>query len=109
MRWARLAFRASQPRRSSALPELSWRRSMADEEYEYQTRTLGIGDPKIAEELAKLEAEGWQITPGAAPVAVYHLRRLKGRLAHIGGRGGITIDESKVYILRADGTKVFAD
>jgi hypothetical protein len=78
------------------------------EEFEYQTHTLGIS-ANISEELAKLEAEGWEIVPGAAPVAVYHLRRVKNRLAHVGGRGGITIDESKVYILRADGSKVFAD
>jgi len=81
---------------------------MAEDEFEYQTRTLGISD-KIGEELAKLEAEGWEITPGAHPIAIYHLRRVKGRLSHIGGRGGISIDESKVYILKADGSRHYAD
>lgn len=76
---------------------------MADE-YEYQTRMLAISD-KIGEELAALENDGWEILPGAAPVAIYQLRRIKGRFASVAGRGGMSIDESKVYVIGPNGER----
>jgi len=39
------------------------------------------------------------------PVALYHLRRLKAHVMRAGARGGITIDESKVFIIGPDGKR----
>lgn len=69
---------------------------MSDDNFDHQTLTLAIDD-KLGEELQKLEAAGWQIMPGSVPVAVYQLRRARG----MAGQGGIMIDESKVYVIKA--------
>ena len=73
---------------------------MSDHDYDYQTKVIEI-NANLPEELKKLEAEGWQLSPGAIPFATYHLRKARG----LGGRGGISIDESKVYVVPASANK----
>jgi len=77
---------------------------MAEEDYELRVQTLAITE-QIAQELEKLQADGWEVVPGAVPVALYHLRRLKAHVMRAGARGGITIDESKVFIIGPDGKR----
>jgi len=72
---------------------------MTDDGYEHITRTFAI-TPDIQKEIEQLAAEGWEVTPGSMPVAVYHLRRKSREMA---ARGHLTIDDSKVHIIRADG------
>jgi len=69
------------------------------DDYEHQTKTFEISD-QITAQLAELEAQGWQLTPGTKPVAIYQLRRDRRWGAH----GGVSIDESKVYVIKAGST-----
>jgi hypothetical protein len=73
---------------------------MNDEEaYENLTQTLAIDD-KLDAELKRLASEGWQLTPGTTPVAVYQLRRRPMVVA--AGRGGIAVDDSKITIIKGN-------
>ena len=71
---------------------------MADHDYDYQTKVIEINE-NLPEELKKLEAEGWQLSPGAIPFATYHLRKTKPGM---GGVGGMGIDDSKIFIIPAN-------
>lgn len=56
-------------------------------------------------EVDRLQQEGWQLVPGVPPVAIYHLirdKRMTG--ANTGARGGITLKDEGVLILKPDGT-----
>jgi hypothetical protein len=75
--------------------------SNKDDEFEYQTRTLVI-DANLAAECEKLQKGGWEITPGALPVAIYHLRKRAASPA-VMAEGGVTIDDSMVTIIRGNG------
>lgn len=71
-------------------------------------------DDKLTAELAKFAQEGWLPAPGVKPVAVYHLVRIRSpqTVTDIDIKPKITIDDSKVGIIRgdkfikADGTEV---
>jgi hypothetical protein len=59
------------------------------------------------EELDRLHAEGWVPANGVTSVAIYHIVRQKAKppVQDIGGGfGTVSIDESKVIIVRKDGT-----
>ena len=48
----------------------------------------------------KLGKEGWQFVPGAPPVAVIHMARMKPQHAQSAtGMGEMHIDDSKVFIV----------
>lgn len=73
---------------------------MADVERE--TVTLPI-DEKLVPEMQRRETEGWKIDPDAKPMATYHMIRTKNQPG-AGGIGELSIDDSKIGILRADGS-----
>jgi hypothetical protein len=74
---------------------------MNDEDaFEHLTQTLAIDD-KLDAELRRLAEEGWQLTPGTTPVAVYQLRR-QVSLVRAAGRGGIAVDDSKITIIKGN-------
>jgi len=69
-------------------------------EIEHIVKTLTM-DENIAEELKKLQDEGWQAVPGIPAVIVYHLIRQKAQPVSAGaGVGKLQIDDSKIMILR---------
>lgn len=72
---------------------------------EHDVKAVPI-DENYAAELKKWEAEGWQIAPGAKPMAIYHLVRQKKSpgLAGVGGMGELQLDDSKIMVLKKDGT-----
>lgn len=93
---------------------------------EYAFRVLALDDTLQAE-VQKLEAEGYSMVPGVVPVALYQLFRPvmsqpgipqqtnagpavadATHAPHQGDTFGVThklnIDESKIAVLRADGT-----
>lgn len=81
-------------------------------EIERTTRALLI-DATLPTELAKLSQEGWLVAPECVPVAVYHLARTKAQpMSEMQIEATMTIDESKVGIIRgdkfikADGTEI---
>jgi hypothetical protein len=78
---------------------------MAEElEFEYDVKSIPV-DAKFNDTVAQLIKDGWQIVQGVKPVAIYHVIRQKTPAPSFGGGlGVITIDESKVHILRKDGT-----
>lgn len=77
---------------------------MAEElTFEYEVKSIPV-DADFEEACKKLQADGWQIVQGIKPVAIYHVIRPKAKPSIGGGLGVITIDESKVHILRKDGT-----
>lgn len=52
-------------------------------------------------ELERLTKEGWILVPGVQPIAIYHVVRQKAVAAQANTAiGTMTIDESKVQILR---------
>lgn len=67
-------------------------------EIEHLVKTLPI-DENLQAEVKKLEQDGWQLSPGTAPVAVYHLMRIKPQPVTM-GVGQIHVDDSKVAIIR---------
>ena len=69
-------------------------------EVEHLVKMLTI-DQNIAEELKKLQDEGWRDLPGVPGVIVYHLVRQKSQPVTAGaGVGKLQIDDSKIMILR---------
>jgi hypothetical protein len=66
--------------------------------YEHQTKVLGI-TPDLEEQVKQLVAEGWEVVPNTMPVAIYYLRRQQAPMG--AGVGGVSIDESKVHIIKA--------
>jgi hypothetical protein len=65
---------------------------------EYLTKELPLDD-KLEAEVQKLAAEGWELVPGFVPFATYNLQR--HTMASV---GGLLIDESKIQVIRSDGT-----
>lgn len=61
-------------------------------------------DEKLAQEVEKFKSEGWMPMPGVTPIAVYHLIKVNFEeadpLAALGAIAKLTIDESKVDVLR---------
>lgn len=82
-------------------------------EFESEIKVIPLDD-NLPAELAKLAEQGWQTAPGVKPVVLYHLVRIRNpqTLTDIGIKPQITIDDSKVGIIRgdkfikADGTEV---
>lgn len=76
---------------------------MAD--IEHEVKVLPI-DENLQKELEKLTADGWQMVPGTRGMAIYHVVREKRApgMASAGGVGTLQIDESKVFVLKPDGT-----
>ena len=66
---------------------------------EFETKVFPL-DEKLPSELRQLEEEGWQLVNGVKPVAVYFVGRVVAPRA-MASEGGITIDDSKVSIIRA--------
>lgn len=60
-------------------------------------------DENLRQNVEALVSEGWNVVPGVAPVAIYHLVREKK--PGIGAIGRLTIDETKIMILPAGSTK----
>jgi hypothetical protein len=56
-------------------------------------------DDSLPQQLAALEAEGWQLLTGTKPVVIYQVGRIKN--TSMAAQGGISIDDSKVTIIRA--------
>lgn len=71
---------------------------------EYDVKAIPI-DENYQAELDKLQKEGWQPAPGAKPIAIWHLARAK-RVPMAGGAGfgDLKVDDSKIMILKPDGT-----
>lgn len=55
---------------------------------------------ELPNELKKLEAEGWKVIPGIAPVAIYSVFREKPPTNHVEFEANMVIDDSKVHIIR---------
>ncbi len=72
-------------------------------EIEHDIKVIPVND-SLPSELEKLSKDGWQKVPGIEPVVVYHLVRSKSQMANVGGNSQLTVDDSKVFILKADGT-----
>ena len=74
-------------------------------EIEHEVKVLPIDD-KLQSEVQKLQKEGWEVAAGTLPVAVYHLVRIKRPAPPSAGAGmaQLSIDDTKVGILKADGT-----
>jgi len=67
---------------------------------EHRIEVLPIDD-KFQTTIAELQQQGWQLAPGVAPTATYHLIRAKPPKPD--AEFHMTIDPSKVHILRANG------
>lgn len=74
-------------------------------EFEHEMKVL-IVDEGLQAKIDALTAEGWQVVPGIQPIAVFHLQRQKAEPAApgLGVHARLTIDDSKVVILRKDGS-----
>lgn len=78
-------------------------------EVEYTTKMIPVGDPEVYKtEMEKLGKEGWMLVPGVQPVAIYSLVRQKNVPANpptvaAGATPVLTIDDSKIFMIRADG------
>lgn len=69
-------------------------------EIEFQTKVIEITE-NLQAEIEAFVRDGWSLIPGLKPVAIYPVQRLKHRpQAPVGLTATITIDESKVQILR---------
>lgn len=69
---------------------------------EHQMAVLPV-DEKLVENVDKFKEEGWMVMPGVMPIAIYHLIRVKmedNPLAALGAKAIMTIDETKVHIIR---------
>jgi hypothetical protein len=78
-------------------------------EIEHDVKVIPISD-QFQAELEKLQAEGWTIAPGVTPIAVYHLVRAKqAPLSGGAAFGKMHIDDSKVFVLKPDGSLVRPD
>lgn len=71
-------------------------------EVEHDVKVIPI-DENLQAEVQKLATEGWEMVAGVKPVAVYHVARVK-RPSAGAGFGKLHIDDSKVGILKPDGT-----
>lgn len=65
-------------------------------------------DNELQAEVAKLEAEGWQLVPGVVPVMVYHLVRSKVAPEEQKDKGlqslfKMTINDDLIAVLGPDG------
>ena len=67
-------------------------------EWEYKVEVLPI-DLNLQSTVEQLAQQGYQLVPGTAPMAIYHLQRPK-QSQPMGTRGGMTIDDSKITIIR---------
>jgi hypothetical protein len=70
--------------------------------FEHQTTVIPV-DENLLKAVENMKAAGWMIMPGATPVAVYHLIRPVQEvnpLAALNVEGIMTIDETKVHIVR---------
>jgi hypothetical protein len=78
---------------------------MAEEiEFEYDIKTVPV-DEQFQATVEQFQKDGWLIVQGVKPVTIYHCIRPKHRVKkEEGGLGVIQIDDSKVMILRKDGT-----
>lgn len=72
-------------------------------EYETKTVELVIEPETFEKTIAELTADGWRIDPSKQSTATYHVMRPKPEPQR-GGVGELHIDDSKIVILRADGT-----
>lgn len=76
---------------------------------EHDLKIITIDD-NFQKELEKISNEGWIIPPGIPGIAVYHLVRPKGAQPQapagdgLGGVAKLAIDDTKVHILKPDGT-----
>jgi len=59
-------------------------------------------DDNLPNEVKKLQAEGWQGVQGLVPAVTYVMWRAVQQPTSE-GRGGITVDDSKVEIIRGNG------
>ncbi len=67
---------------------------------ELKTVMLTVDD-NLTVELEKLAKEGWQLAADIKPVAIYQLvRAVQSTELELPGRGGITVDESKIQLIR---------
>ena len=66
-------------------------------EVEHKTVMLAV-DETLQAELDKLAAEGWQNM--FKPVAIYQLTRIVAPMAQASGKLSLSIDESKIGIIR---------
>lgn len=73
--------------------------TMIEDEYEYETKTFPVNS-ELVPTIEDLGRDGWDLIPGLQPVAVYPLRRLRVRAAEAPLMAKLTIDESKVQIIR---------
>jgi hypothetical protein len=69
-------------------------------EIEYTTKVFVVDEATLQNNIKQMLDEGWAVIPGAQAVAVFPVQRIKQALADIGGVGGMSIDESKIKILR---------
>lgn len=78
-------------------------------EFEHHTAVIPV-DKNFETTLKKLvEVDGWIIVPHILPIAIYQLvRPIKGGDA-MGAKLKMSVDDTKVGILRADGTHEAAD
>lgn len=67
-------------------------------EVEHDVIVLPLND-KLQAEIDKRAKDGWMLVPGVQPVAIYHVVRPKPATVPM-GRGTMTIDDSKIGILR---------
>lgn len=71
---------------------------------EYEVRMLEVNEnmPGIVQ---AWQADGWTLIPNIPPVTIYHIVRLKNRPTAIpDAQLRMQIDDSKIGILRANGT-----
>lgn len=72
-------------------------------EVETDVREIPL-DENFEAAVKKLHTEGWGTVPGTKPYAVYHLCRVKQGAENVGGAMGVMrVDDSKVFIKRANG------
>lgn len=72
---------------------------------EFTQKTLPF-DNNLEAELKKMEAEGWQLMQGVMPTITYVLWRAQAQPQSVvsnQGYGSITIDDSKVHIIKGGG------
>lgn len=75
-----------------------------DDGFERKVVTIAI-DKDFIEATKKIDADGWKIEPGSQPYATYNLYRPKANAANsVEIPINFTCDDTKVGILRADGT-----
>lgn len=72
------------------------------DEFEREKRVIPV-DANLPDEVKKIVDDGWQIDPEIQPVAVYHLVRPIKRPG-LGIKADMRIDDTKIGILRADGS-----